>query len=155
MCEASMLDEVLAFLHKMRANSCIPNVVTYNTLLGGFLKVGQRTRWRKLSLRWCPKVVVEMEHTKGVLVENALENYMENHPIEMGIFNVRRGLSYMQIIMVRLSQDQKLVRIPRCPSSQSLQAGSLQIFLIRCLRLVIPTRQSFHILLLLVTPIIL
>lgn len=47
--EASLFEEAMSFLHRMRANSCIPNVVTYRTLLSGFLK--------KKQLGWCKRIV--------------------------------------------------------------------------------------------------
>jgi pentatricopeptide repeat protein len=62
-CEASMLDKALSFLHKMRANSCIPNVATYNTLLEIFHKVGQLTMCNKNSFQmmyvgFCPNASI-------------------------------------------------------------------------------------------------
>ncbi|WVZ86194.1 hypothetical protein U9M48_033019 [Paspalum notatum var. saurae] len=47
--EASLFDEAVSFLHRMRCNSCIPNVVTYRTLLTGFLK--------KKQLGWCKRII--------------------------------------------------------------------------------------------------
>ncbi|RLM74785.1 pentatricopeptide repeat-containing protein [Panicum miliaceum] len=47
--EASLFDEAISFLHRMRCNSCIPNVVTYRTLLSGFLK--------KKQLGWCKRII--------------------------------------------------------------------------------------------------
>ncbi|XP_062184845.1 pentatricopeptide repeat-containing protein At1g06710, mitochondrial-like [Phragmites australis] len=47
--EASLFDEAISFLHRMRCNSCIPNVVTYRTLLSGFLKKNQ--------LGWCKRII--------------------------------------------------------------------------------------------------
>ncbi|KAL6903601.1 hypothetical protein ACP4OV_004414 [Aristida adscensionis] len=47
--EASLFDEAISFLHRMRCNSCIPNVITYRTLLSGFLK--------KKQLGWCKRIV--------------------------------------------------------------------------------------------------
>ncbi|OQU81837.1 hypothetical protein SORBI_3006G128400 [Sorghum bicolor] len=47
--EASLFDEAISFLHRMRCNSCIPNVVTYRTLLTGFLK--------KKQLGWCKRII--------------------------------------------------------------------------------------------------
>uniref|UniRef100_A0A0E0PAU7 Pentacotripeptide-repeat region of PRORP domain-containing protein n=1 Tax=Oryza rufipogon TaxID=4529 RepID=A0A0E0PAU7_ORYRU len=54
--EASYFDEAMSFLHRMRCNSCIPNVVTYRTLLSGFLK--------KKQLGWC-KRIINMMMTEG------------------------------------------------------------------------------------------
>jgi hypothetical protein len=48
----------------------------------------------------------------------------------------------------KIKSKSKTVRIPRSPSSQSLLAGSSQIFSIRCLWLAVPRSQSFHHLLL-------
>ncbi|ONM16473.1 Tetratricopeptide repeat (TPR)-like superfamily protein [Zea mays] len=50
--EASLFDEAISFLHRMRCNSCIPNVVTYRTLLAGFLK--------KKQLGWCKRIISMM-----------------------------------------------------------------------------------------------
>ncbi|KAL6650939.1 hypothetical protein ACP70R_009864 [Stipagrostis hirtigluma subsp. patula] len=47
--EASLFDEAISFLHRMRCNSCIPNVITYRTLLSGFLK--------KKQLGWCKRII--------------------------------------------------------------------------------------------------
>jgi pentatricopeptide repeat protein len=47
--EASLFDEVISFHHRMRCNSCIPNVVTYRTLLSGFLE--------KKQLGWCKRII--------------------------------------------------------------------------------------------------
>ncbi|CAN6228636.1 unnamed protein product [Urochloa humidicola] len=47
--EASLFDEAVSFLHRMRCNSCVPNVVTYRTLLSGFLK--------KKQLGWCKRII--------------------------------------------------------------------------------------------------
>ncbi|XP_072981746.1 uncharacterized protein [Typha angustifolia] len=54
--EASLFEEAMSFLHRMRSNSCIPNVVTYRTLLSGFL--------RKKQLGWC-KRIINMMITEG------------------------------------------------------------------------------------------
>ena len=35
LCEASLFEEAMDFLHRMRTSSCIPNVLTYRTLLCG------------------------------------------------------------------------------------------------------------------------
>eukprot|EP00268_Persea_americana_P017548 TRINITY_DN18475_c0_g1_i1.p1 TRINITY_DN18475_c0_g1~~TRINITY_DN18475_c0_g1_i1.p1 ORF type:complete len:1016 (-),score=153.75 TRINITY_DN18475_c0_g1_i1:967-4014(-) len=48
LCEASLFEEAMAFLHRMRANSCIPNVVTYRTLLLAFLKKRQLGRCKRI-----------------------------------------------------------------------------------------------------------
>ncbi|KAJ0977022.1 hypothetical protein J5N97_012496 [Dioscorea zingiberensis] len=47
--DASLFEEAMSFLHRMRANSCAPNVVTYRTLLSGFLK--------KKQLGWCKRII--------------------------------------------------------------------------------------------------
>lgn len=54
--EASLFNEAMSFLHRMRCNSCIPNVVTYRTLLSGFLK--------KKQFGWC-KRIINMMMTEG------------------------------------------------------------------------------------------
>ncbi|XP_037478265.1 pentatricopeptide repeat-containing protein At1g06710, mitochondrial-like [Triticum dicoccoides] len=54
--EASLFNEAMSFLHRMRCNSYIPNVVTYRTLLSGFLK--------KKQLGWC-KRIINMMMTEG------------------------------------------------------------------------------------------
>ncbi|XP_031494541.1 pentatricopeptide repeat-containing protein At1g06710, mitochondrial-like isoform X2 [Nymphaea colorata] len=48
LCEASMMDEAVAFLHRMRASSCFPNSVTYGTIIIGFLKSRQLGRCKKI-----------------------------------------------------------------------------------------------------------
>ncbi|KAJ4756456.1 Tetratricopeptide repeat (TPR)-like superfamily protein [Rhynchospora pubera] len=47
--EASLFEEAMSFLHRMRCNSCVPNVITYRTLLSGFLK--------KQQLGWCKRIL--------------------------------------------------------------------------------------------------
>ncbi|KAM0940050.1 putative tetratricopeptide-like helical domain superfamily [Dioscorea sansibarensis] len=47
--DASLFEEAMSFLHRMRSNSCAPNVVTYRTLLSGFL--------RKKQLGWCKRIM--------------------------------------------------------------------------------------------------
>lgn len=47
--EASLFNEAMSFLHRMRCNSCIPNAITYRTLLSGFLK--------KKELGWCKRII--------------------------------------------------------------------------------------------------
>ncbi|KAG6503434.1 hypothetical protein ZIOFF_035747 [Zingiber officinale] len=54
--EASLFEEAMSFLHRMRSNSYVPNVVTYQTLLSGFLK--------KKQLGWC-KRIIKMMITEG------------------------------------------------------------------------------------------
>ncbi|RWW43641.1 hypothetical protein BHE74_00050670 [Ensete ventricosum] len=54
--EASLFEEAMSFLHRMMSNSCVPNVVTYRTLLSGFL--------RKKQLGWC-KRILNMMITEG------------------------------------------------------------------------------------------
>ncbi|CAN6483125.1 unnamed protein product [Victoria cruziana] len=48
LCEASMMDEAVAFLHRMRASSCLPNSVTYGTMIIGFLKSRQLGKCKKI-----------------------------------------------------------------------------------------------------------
>ncbi|KAM1036923.1 hypothetical protein ACFX1X_032166 [Malus domestica] len=43
-CEASLFEEAMDFLNRIRCDSCIPNVVTYRTLLCGCLKKRQLTK---------------------------------------------------------------------------------------------------------------
>ncbi|GJN02508.1 hypothetical protein PR202_ga19867 [Eleusine coracana subsp. coracana] len=47
--EASLFDEAISFLHRMRCNLCIPNMITYRTLLSGFLE--------KKQLGWCKRII--------------------------------------------------------------------------------------------------
>lgn len=47
--EASLFEEAMSLLHRLRSNSHLPNVVTYRTLLSGFLK--------KKQLGWCKRIV--------------------------------------------------------------------------------------------------
>nr|UPT49276.1 pentatricopeptide repeat protein AaPPR121 [Agave angustifolia] len=63
--EASLFEEAMSFLHRMRTNSCIPNVVTYRTMLSGFL--------RKKQLGWC-KRIVNMMITEGCYPSPSLFN---------------------------------------------------------------------------------
>ncbi|KAI4364452.1 hypothetical protein MLD38_020542 [Melastoma candidum] len=48
LCEASLFDDAMNFLDRMRASSCFPNVVTYNVLLSGFLKKRQLGRCKRI-----------------------------------------------------------------------------------------------------------
>ncbi|KAL0368655.1 UNVERIFIED_CONTAM: Pentatricopeptide repeat-containing protein, mitochondrial [Sesamum calycinum] len=41
LCEASLFEEAMEFLNRMRASSCVPNVVTYKILLCGCLNKGK------------------------------------------------------------------------------------------------------------------
>lgn len=50
--EASLFEEAMGFLDRMRAVSCLPNVGTYRTLLSGFLRKGQ--------LGWCKRIIKTM-----------------------------------------------------------------------------------------------
>ncbi|OAY82624.1 Pentatricopeptide repeat-containing protein, mitochondrial [Ananas comosus] len=54
--EASLFEEAMSFLHRMRSNSFVPNAITYRTLLSGFL--------RKKQLGWC-KRIINMMITEG------------------------------------------------------------------------------------------
>ncbi|KAJ6841546.1 pentatricopeptide repeat-containing protein, mitochondrial-like [Iris pallida] len=67
--EASLFEEAMSFLHRMRSNSCVPNVVTYRTLLSGFLK--------KKQLGWC-KRIVNMMITEGCYPNPALFRSLVN-----------------------------------------------------------------------------
>ncbi|EOY04960.1 Tetratricopeptide repeat (TPR)-like superfamily protein isoform 1 [Theobroma cacao] len=48
LCEASLFEEAMDFLNRMRANSCIPNVVTYKVLLCGCLNKRQLGRCKRI-----------------------------------------------------------------------------------------------------------
>ncbi|KAH1096101.1 hypothetical protein J1N35_013022 [Gossypium stocksii] len=48
LCEASLFEEAMDFLNRMRANSCIPNVVTYRVLLCGCLNKRQLGRCKRV-----------------------------------------------------------------------------------------------------------
>lgn len=48
LCEASLFDEAMEFLHRMRVNSCFPNVVTYKILLCGCLNKGKLGRCKMI-----------------------------------------------------------------------------------------------------------
>ncbi|PKA56286.1 Pentatricopeptide repeat-containing protein [Apostasia shenzhenica] len=50
--EASFFEEAMSFLHRLRLTSRVPNVVTYRTLLKGFLEKNQ--------LGWCKRIVSMM-----------------------------------------------------------------------------------------------
>ncbi|CAK8539205.1 unnamed protein product [Lathyrus sativus] len=47
LCEASLFEEAMGILHRMRSTSCIPNVVTYRILLSGCLRKGQLGRCKR------------------------------------------------------------------------------------------------------------
>lgn len=48
LCEASLFEEAMDILHRMRSSSCIPNVVTYRILLSGCLRKGQLGRCKRI-----------------------------------------------------------------------------------------------------------
>ncbi|KAK7260698.1 hypothetical protein RIF29_26957 [Crotalaria pallida] len=48
LCEASLFEEAMGILDRMRSNSCIPNVVTYRILLSGCLRKGQLGRCKRI-----------------------------------------------------------------------------------------------------------
>ncbi|XP_050210359.1 pentatricopeptide repeat-containing protein At1g06710, mitochondrial [Mercurialis annua] len=48
LCEASLFEEAMDFLNRMRASSCIPNVVTYKILLCACLNMGQLGRCKRI-----------------------------------------------------------------------------------------------------------
>ncbi|BFG15669.1 hypothetical protein CerSpe_019430 [Prunus speciosa] len=48
LCEASLFEEAMDFLNRMRCDSCIPNVVTYRILLCGCLKKRQLGRCKRI-----------------------------------------------------------------------------------------------------------
>ncbi|CAL5208506.1 unnamed protein product [Lathyrus oleraceus] len=48
LCEASLFEEAMDILHRMRSTSCIPNVVTYRILLSGCLRKGQLGRCKRI-----------------------------------------------------------------------------------------------------------
>lgn len=48
LCEASLFEEAMDFLNRMRCNSCIPNVVTYRIFLCGCLRKKQLGRCKRI-----------------------------------------------------------------------------------------------------------
>ncbi|KAG8375943.1 hypothetical protein BUALT_Bualt09G0011500 [Buddleja alternifolia] len=48
LCEASMFEEAMEFLNRMRLNSCVPNVVTYKILLCGCLNKAKLGRCKRI-----------------------------------------------------------------------------------------------------------
>ncbi|KAK7308874.1 hypothetical protein RJT34_05179 [Clitoria ternatea] len=48
LCEASLFEEAMDVLNRMRSNSCIPNVVTYRILLSGCLAKGRLGRCKRI-----------------------------------------------------------------------------------------------------------
>lgn len=48
LCEASLFDEAMQFLDRMRSSSCMPNVVTYRILLCGCLRKKQLGRCKRI-----------------------------------------------------------------------------------------------------------
>ncbi|XP_047982457.1 pentatricopeptide repeat-containing protein At1g06710, mitochondrial isoform X1 [Salvia hispanica] len=48
LCEGSFFEEAMEFLHRMRVDSCVPNVVTYRVLLCGCLNKGKLGRCKRV-----------------------------------------------------------------------------------------------------------
>ncbi|XLU77927.1 hypothetical protein S245_001348, partial [Arachis hypogaea] len=48
LCEASLFEEAIDILNRMRSSSCIPNVMTYKILLSGCLRKGQLGRCKRI-----------------------------------------------------------------------------------------------------------
>ncbi|KAG9447132.1 hypothetical protein H6P81_013260 [Aristolochia fimbriata] len=48
LCEASLFEEAMDFLHRMRSSYCVPNVVTYTIMLSSFLKKKQLGRCKRI-----------------------------------------------------------------------------------------------------------
>lgn len=48
LCEGSLFEEAMEFLNRMRCDSCIPNVLTYRTLLCGCLNKGKLGRCKRI-----------------------------------------------------------------------------------------------------------
>ncbi|KAL2485405.1 Tetratricopeptide repeat (TPR)-like superfamily protein [Abeliophyllum distichum] len=48
LCEASLFEEAMDFLNRMRSSSCVPNVVTYKILLCGCLNKGKLGRCKRI-----------------------------------------------------------------------------------------------------------
>ncbi|XP_042516229.1 pentatricopeptide repeat-containing protein At1g06710, mitochondrial [Macadamia integrifolia] len=67
LCEASLFEEAMDFLHRMRTNSCIPNVETFETLLTGCL--------RKRQLGRC-KRILSMMITEGCYPTRSIFKYL-------------------------------------------------------------------------------
>ncbi|XP_078172473.1 tetratricopeptide repeat (TPR)-like superfamily protein [Carex rostrata] len=81
--EASLFEEAMSFLHRMRCNSCIPNVITYRTLLSGFLK--------KQQLGWC-KRVLNMMLNEGCSPNPGLFNSLVHAYCKSGDYNYANKL---------------------------------------------------------------
>jgi pentatricopeptide repeat protein len=76
--EASLFEEAMSFLHRMRCNSCVPNVITYRTLLSGFLK--------KQQLGWC-KRILNMMRNEGCSPNPGLFNSLVHAYCNSGDYN--------------------------------------------------------------------
>ncbi|KAK7852794.1 pentatricopeptide repeat-containing protein, partial [Quercus suber] len=73
LCEASLFEEAMDFLNRMRTSSCIPNVVTYRTLLCGCLRKRQLGRSGDYSYAYkLLKKMVKCSCQPGYVVYNIL-----------------------------------------------------------------------------------
>ncbi|OWM67401.1 hypothetical protein CDL15_Pgr019861 [Punica granatum] len=55
LCEASLFDEAMSFLDRMRSSSCVPNVVTYSVLLSGCMKKRELGRCKRVLNMMIPE----------------------------------------------------------------------------------------------------
>lgn len=55
LCEASLFDEAMSFLDRMRSSSCVPNVVTYSVLLSGYLRKRELGRCKRVLNMMIPE----------------------------------------------------------------------------------------------------
>ncbi|KAK4742846.1 hypothetical protein SAY87_000847 [Trapa incisa] len=55
LCEASLFDEAMNFLDRMRTSSCVPNVVTYDVLLSGYLRKRELGRCKRVLSMMIPE----------------------------------------------------------------------------------------------------
>ncbi|XP_024022077.1 pentatricopeptide repeat-containing protein At1g06710, mitochondrial [Morus notabilis] len=78
LCEASLFDEAMDFLDRMRSSSCMPNVVTYRIFLCGCL--------RKKQLGRC-KRVLSMMITEGCYPSPNIFNSLVNAYCKSGDYN--------------------------------------------------------------------
>ncbi|XP_078441344.1 tetratricopeptide repeat (TPR)-like superfamily protein [Wolffia australiana] len=76
--EASLFEEAMGFLERMRSASCHPNVRTYRVLVSGFLRKGQ--------LGWC-KRLVKMMMTEGCHPSPSLFNSLVHEYCSAGDYS--------------------------------------------------------------------
>ncbi|KAK3142233.1 hypothetical protein QOZ80_4BG0343960 [Eleusine coracana subsp. coracana] len=92
--EASLFDEAISFLHRMRCNLCIPNVVTYRTLLSGFLE--------KKQLGWC-KRIINMMMKEGENTDTMMPNVVTYGALIDGLCKAHKVTDARELLDAMLS----------------------------------------------------